>query len=275
MAGKRTSASIAITTLMAGVLALPGIVKMPSALADDPRDGIKSAVVDARLGSPCPPLNYSPALERDAQYAGRVLDPHDNFSDVGGYGGNVEGAIGTGDPARVAIDQAMDSARDRIHDCSVTDYGVDFQRFNDTGIFRGSILDGSSDAVVIVTGIAPPPPPPPSSTPAPRPPGVLPGGLLPGGVLTAPPLHIPPGTPEPVVSPPPPTNPPPPPHPPTPTATVTSDVDLYDVPGGNGNIIGMLRQGQVVKAVKACPSDNWCDLTDPKGSAWGSFLHNN
>jgi hypothetical protein len=51
--------------------------------------------------------------------------------------------------------------------------------------------------------------------------------------------------------------------------------DLYDVPGGNGTIIGMLRQGQVVKVVKACPSGDWCDLTDPKGSAWGSFLKNN
>jgi hypothetical protein len=63
--------------------------------------------------------------------------------------------------------------------------------------------------------------------------------------------------------------------PPTPTATVINDVDLYDVPGVNGHNIGVLRQGQVIKVAKPCPSDDLCDLTDPKGSARGSFLQNN
>jgi hypothetical protein len=150
-----------------------------------------------------------------------------------------------------------------ISDCRYADYGVGFSRTEDDG------SGVSVDSVSIVLGQ----PAAPVATPPP-PPSILPGGALRGGALPPPPLPlpIPSGTPEPVVSPQPPTNPPPPP---TPTATVTSDVDLYDVPGGNGNIIGMLRQGQVIKVVKACPSDDWCDLTDPKGSAWGSFLKNN
>jgi hypothetical protein len=63
-----------------------------------------------------------------------------------------------------------------------------------------------------------------------------------------------------------------------PTATVTSDVDLYDVPGGNGNIIGQLRKGQVVTLDttqnSTCPSKDWCVFSNPKGAAWG-FVSNN
>jgi hypothetical protein len=60
----------------------------------------------------------------------------------------------------------------------------------------------------------------------------------------------------------------------SPTATVTSDVDVYDVPGGGGNVIGILRQGEVVKVVTACPSDDWCALADGR-FAFGEFFKNN
>ncbi len=67
--------------------------------------------------------------------------------------------------------------------------------------------------------------------------------------------------------------------PPTaPTATVTSDVDLYDVPGGSGKVIGQLRKGQVVTLDTTknttCPADDWCTFSAPAGSAWG-FVTNN
>jgi hypothetical protein len=55
---------------------------------------------------------------------------------------------------------------------------------------------------------------------------------------------------------------------------VTSDVDVYDAPGGGGNVIGILRQGEVVKVVTPCPSNDWCALADGR-FAWGEFLRNN
>jgi hypothetical protein len=54
---------------------------------------------------------------------------------------------------------------------------------------------------------------------------------------------------------------------------VNSDVDLYDK--AEGNIIGILRKGQVVTVVTSCSSNAWCDLVDPAGAAWGQYLTNN
>lgn len=66
--------------------------------------------------------------------------------------------------------------------------------------------------------------------------------------------------------------------PPAPTATVTSDVDLYDVPGGSGRVIDLLKTGQVVTLDttenSTCPANDWCVFADPKGAAWG-FVKNN
>jgi hypothetical protein len=88
------------------------------------------------------------------------------------------------------------------------------------------------------------------------------------GEPAAPPPVTTPTTPPPVTT----------PTPPPPTATVTSDVDLYDVPGGGGNIIGHLRKGQVVTLDttknSTCPPQDWCVFSDPKGAAWG-FVSNN
>jgi len=54
------------------------------------------------------------------------------------------------------------------------------------------------------------------------------------------------------------------------TATaIISDVDLYDVPGGVGRVIGMLKQGQKYPLV-GCRADDWCQL--PVGWVWGSFI---
>lgn len=56
---------------------------------------------------------------------------------------------------------------------------------------------------------------------------------------------------------------------PAPTATVTSDVDLYDAPGGGGNVIGILRAGNKVEFA-GCRADNWCEVKG--GWVFGDFL---
>ena len=57
-------------------------------------------------------------------------------------------------------------------------------------------------------------------------------------------------------------------------ATVTGDVDIYDVPGGGGTVIGVLAAGRKVAAV--CQADQWCKVTDAlpgrTGWVWGEFL---
>jgi hypothetical protein len=60
---------------------------------------------------------------------------------------------------------------------------------------------------------------------------------------------------------------------------VTGDVDVYDVPGGVGNVIGMLEggEGQQVKLGSGCKDDNWCNVVWPAGPGgtawvWGDFL---
>jgi hypothetical protein len=50
------------------------------------------------------------------------------------------------------------------------------------------------------------------------------------------------------------------------TATVTSDVDLYDQPGGEGNVIGVLREGSQVQA--KCREDQWCSIRADEGQGW-------
>jgi hypothetical protein len=60
-------------------------------------------------------------------------------------------------------------------------------------------------------------------------------------------------------------------------ATVTSDVDIYDAPGGNGNKLGILRSGRQVKLVGNCKPNDWCNLVIPElpggsGWVWDTFL---
>jgi hypothetical protein len=71
-----------------------------------------------------------------------------------------------------------------------------------------------------------------------------------------------------------------------PQRTVTSNVDLYDVPGGGGAVIGHLIAGDAVQVIGQCPMNNlnnpddanngWCDVTDTtqnvSGFAWGDAV---
>jgi uncharacterized protein YkwD len=56
------------------------------------------------------------------------------------------------------------------------------------------------------------------------------------------------------------------------TTAIISDVDLYDVPGGVGRVIGILRRGQQFRLIQ-CRPDDWCQLSD--GWVWGSFIVRN
>ncbi|WP_162918636.1 CAP domain-containing protein [Taklimakanibacter deserti] len=53
------------------------------------------------------------------------------------------------------------------------------------------------------------------------------------------------------------------------TTAIISDVDLYDIPGGVGNVIGILRKGQRFPLI-GCREDDWCQLSP--GWVWGSFV---
>jgi hypothetical protein len=68
--------------------------------------------------------------------------------------------------------------------------------------------------------------------------------------------------------------------------TVNATVDLYDVPGGGGNVIGRLDKGDKVTFDGPCPMNNpnnaqdptngWCKVTDTTknltGAVWGEFI---
>jgi hypothetical protein len=72
-----------------------------------------------------------------------------------------------------------------------------------------------------------------------------------------------------------------------PDATVRSDVDVYDAPGGNGTVIGILRSGRQVKFAgegglpagpgQTCKPSDWCHVVVPElpggsGWVWDDFL---
>jgi hypothetical protein len=164
-----------------------------------------------------------------------------------GYNGLVFPVLGSGDPQAAAINSAYQrGAGDAISSCRYAEFGVGFLRHEDRKV----------DVVTIV--FATPGPPPPDNTP----------------VDIGPPVLAPDNPPQPV--------PPPPPA----THTVTGDVDLYDQPGGNGNVIGQLDANDVVTLNGPCPMQNpnnpedatngWCLVTDTTknvtGAVWGDYI---
>jgi hypothetical protein len=60
---------------------------------------------------------------------------------------------------------------------------------------------------------------------------------------------------------------------------VNADVDVYDVPGGVGTVIGVLEggDGQRVDLGSGCREDKWCNIVWQGGTGgtawvWGDFL---
>jgi hypothetical protein len=60
-------------------------------------------------------------------------------------------------------------------------------------------------------------------------------------------------------------------------ALTANDVDVYDVPGGKGKIIGMLRAERQVQVVGSCKPQDWCnvvalpDVPGGQGWVWGNL----
>ena len=48
---------------------------------------------------------------------------------------------------------------------------------------------------------------------------------------------------------------------------VNDAVDVYDIPDGVGNVIGVLHPGRRVSLVEPC-RDGWCRLSADKTSGW-------
>ena len=71
-----------------------------------------------------------------------------------------------------------------------------------------------------------------------------------------------------------PAEPPPPANPGAPSKTafvVDEDVNVYDVPGGNGNIIGILQKDKGVQVNADCKPQDWClvrGVAVPTGQGW-------
>ncbi|MDT5077325.1 MAG: hypothetical protein QOJ80_1962 [Mycobacterium sp.] len=241
----RTVAAVAV----AGISVLSMTLPAPIAHADD--IPIRSAVDDARSRSKCLALNYRDDLAGAAYAYARGGQTPSN-----GYPGRVLGLKGTGDPASAATQDAIwgPDGTTAIQDCKFRDFGV--------SLLRDQVHE--RDTVAIVLG---------QPTPgtggfgsgsgiADAVSGVI--GGVPSRKVDSPQLESTCGpacqVPVQVAA--------------SPTATVTSDVDVYDKPGGNGNVTGVLRQGELVKVVKPCPSDDWCALADGR-FAWGQFFTNN
>jgi len=252
MAASPIAAMFAIAIAVAGSV-LTAVVGAPIAHADpdpfaDPRLNIYYAVNNDLGAAGCNTAENRP-LEDAAQAYAASENPADGRP--ANYNGNTAAFLGSGDPQAAAINSAYrNGAGAAIQHCQFSQVGVGFLR-KDHG-------HGAVDVVTIVFGTPTPVPAKPDPVLVP-----IPGQDLPP-VVTPPPGHVTP----PVV----------PPPAAVPTATVTSDVDLYDkpnVPDGTGTKIKILRTGDVVKVAAPCPSDDWCLLLDPAGAAWGSSLRNN
>jgi hypothetical protein len=259
MAPSRASATLAIAIAVAGTV-LTARAAIPMAHADpdpfaDPRINIYNTV-DKDLGNGGCNIGENRPLEDAAQAYAASENPADGRP--ANYEGKTAAFLGSGDPQPAAINSAYrNGAGAVIQQCKsngFTQYGVGFLR-KDHG-------NGPVDVVTIVFGAPTPVPPKPDPVLTPIPGAPLPPVTTPAPVTT--PVQV--------------TTPVNPPAPPALTATVTSDVDLYDkinVPDGAGKKIGILRKNTVVKVTAPCPSDDWCVLQDPAGAAWGSSFHNN
>lgn len=218
--------------------AVLGGLTLAAALATPPAhadDGKIRAYIDRERygGSECPALEYREDLRQLAYAFARGSRLNPNP-----YPGTVRGFTGHGDPAAEATFKAVMEAHGVIRDCTYTAYGVSLLRVDEV------------DTVAIVLGK----PNPPVRTL-----GKNAGDDGPTNLdRSRTDLECVGCNPVPQA---------------TPTATVTSDVDVYDAPGGTGTVVGMLRKGDVVAVVKPCPADDWCALADGR-FAWGEFLTN-
>jgi hypothetical protein len=123
--------------VIAGALALFGLVLAPSAQADPALDQVTEAVNAVREGSGCADLAYSPQLEAAAQQLVRAGSLNAN-----GYPGVPTPIVATSAPTASAIDQALSFGNGHILDCRNTDLGVGMVSSGDytvVGLVLGAI----------------------------------------------------------------------------------------------------------------------------------------
>lgn len=149
MFGNPQVRAIAFTTALASAGSLSSAVLAPSLAHADPLDAIRSAVNNARSGSPCPALTYNYEMEAEAQLYARdqgTTTPVD-------YIGKWDTFRATGDPQSEAINRVMGTVGPKLSDCEYQDYGVGFVRYDDEEIDVVAIalgkpgLDGPDDPV--------------------------------------------------------------------------------------------------------------------------------
>lgn len=215
------------------------LTAVPVAHADT-LDNIRGAVYGARDNSLCNPIQNSGELEGYAQEwvrTARALATLDTPTfPADAYNGDALGNIASADPTNTAISQLMSIATEDVQKCGYYQFGVGFVRDDVTDLSYVAVIVGKPDVPEPVQQPAPEPEPQPQPQPEPEP------------------------EPAPV----------------QPTATVISDVDVYDVPGGEGTVTGILR-GTAVVDLLGCQADNWCQVSGAAvpgggGWVWGDFL---
>lgn len=128
-------AAVAVVAATTGVL-------LPPAAHADPLDGVRSAVNGARSGSTCPALNYDFGLEREALLTAREQGATGSYA----YDGKFVEFLGKGDPTAAAINAAIGKASGAIRDCTYTDFGVGWARYEDQEIVHVVIALGYGKA---------------------------------------------------------------------------------------------------------------------------------
>jgi hypothetical protein len=180
---QRAVAIFGAIALVIGTLTF--VAGAPAAHAD-PLDPIRGAVNNLRAQSPCGPLNYSIALEGEAQ--ARVGNKLPGVPPAGQYNGQVVRGWYSSDPESKSIAGLMSSSGNAIKDCRYKDFGV--------GMIRDTEHDFSDVAVALGIPAAPPPPPQPVQCPAGSTTPTVPAGQT---CTAAPPVPCPAGSTTPTV----------------------------------------------------------------------------
>jgi hypothetical protein len=221
------------------LVACLGLTATPVANAD-PLDNIRGAVNGVRNGnSLCNPLQYSGQLEGYAQEWVRTAMALATLNTPTFPADAYPGdALGS-----IASGDPTAAATNKLISSATADIQkCPYYEFG-VGMSRDDVTELSYVAVIVGK--------PPAPKPAPKPPANQ--------------LPPPPAAPPPAPTP-----------PPQPKATVKSDVDVYDVPGGEGNVTGVLRTNDTVD-FRGCQADNWCHVggapvPNGDGWVWGDFL---
>ena len=125
--------AVRIAGAIAG-LVLSMLIATPTAHADVLAD-IRGTVTRDRVNAGCPEMKYNQTLQDLAFAQGQFIpDPPDRINGLrNAYGGALKEFIGVGDPMAAALTDAYKKgAGPTLSDCSFTEYGVSFVRYEPT-----------------------------------------------------------------------------------------------------------------------------------------------